>query len=163
MQWLPKALLLTLFVAACSPGDNPAGPSATLDERPADAETALEQEVEAAYLRSWEVYAAALRSLSTAGLEESFAGPALDSTIAEVNRFAQAGTPVMVKMDHAITLRNGPGDLVTITDRQVNRSVYIDRATGRPTESAPAEVRLFTYSFKRVEDAWRVVAVERLS
>lgn len=155
MHTLREALVATLLVVAGCTSAGTGSPAAELD---GEAVATVEHEVEVAYLRSWDVYAKALRSLSTDGLEESFTGPALESTIAEVNRLRSAGTPVQVLVDHGTSIEVREG-AATVRDSLVNHSVLLDRDTGMPVEADPRSPHVFTYNLERNGDQWRVIYI----
>lgn len=172
---LRRTLVAVLLVAlplasACSGDDGDDGPSAsvtTASSRPSTTSSSValtpEQEVEAAYLRSWDVYAKAVRALDPAGLEESYTGEALETVRAEVERYADANTPVIVDVQHDITV-----GVLTATDAQVHdRYVSRTHRTGEdgtpiddPTDESTYEEK---YRLKRISGRWLITGFERLS
>src|SRR3954463_5522087 len=78
-SWVIVAALF-VAVAACGNSGGDPGPTATI-AKPGKTTTTqaktVEQQVEAAYLQSWKVYAKAMRSLDTTGLDSAFAKDAL--------------------------------------------------------------------------------------
>lgn len=170
---LRRSLVAVIFVAlplvsACSGGDDEEGPSAsvtTASSRPSTTSVALtpEQEVEAAYLRSWDVYAKAVRELDPAGLEESYRGDALATIREEVADYAAARTPLIVKVEHDITVGVLDGDTALVYDRYVNSNYRTDeRGTpiDDPNDPGTYEDR---YQLDRVGGRWLVSRIERLS
>src|SRR3954467_5163088 len=78
-SWVIVAALF-VAVAACGDSGGDQGPTATI-AKPGKTTTThartVEQQVEAAYLQSWKVYARAMRSLDASGLDSAFARDAL--------------------------------------------------------------------------------------
>lgn len=157
------ALLAALALAACTGDDEPDTPAATA---PATTETTTtttsepatpEEEVEAAYLRSWEVYAEAVRELDPARLPEVYAGDALALRQRELADLTAANTPVRVDVDHDYVIDVFQADRALVVDRYFNRSVYVDPATGEPTEPTPNEIVNRQYELRKEGGVWRVV------
>ena len=101
-------LVVALAGAGCS-GDDDAdasdSPAATVGTAPTTSTTlSVEAEVEAAYLRSWDVYTEAVRTFDTSKLADVYVGDALTSRLAEINRLREANTPVRMDVDHDITI-----------------------------------------------------------
>ena len=116
-----------------------------------------EEEVEAAYLKSWDVYAKAVRELDPSGLEEAFAKDALETLKKEVADLKAANTPVRVDVEHDYVISFlDPGKAV-VFDAFTNRSVRIDGDTGRPIDDAAPVVRKRAYQLERLEGEWKVV------
>jgi len=120
-----------------------------------------EQEVEAAYLRSWDVYAKAVRELDPAGLEESYTGDALETVRREVERYAAANTPVRVAVDHRTAVQILEDGTAAVFDTYVNHSVFVDPRSGEPTEEDTAETVNETYSLRREGGRWKVASIVR--
>jgi hypothetical protein len=155
------------LVSACSGGDGDDGPSAsvtTASSHPSTTSSSValtpEQEVEAAYLRSWDVYAKAVRELDPAGLEESYTGDALDMVRAEVERYRQAKTPVKVRVEHDYEVRVVDDQTAGVFDTYRNHSVVVDR-DGNPVEQDPDEVLSEIYSMRRDGETWKVARITR--
>lgn len=163
---------LALPAAACGGGDDePDTPSATVS-RSAEAPTSSttsepqtpEEEVEAAYLRSWEVFATAMLELDPSGLSSSFAGEQLVKTTNEVEAQAADGRPIRVEVEHELAIQLVADDHAIVRDRYRNHSVYLDPETLEPTEPDPNDqyVELTTLR-KEVGDEWKVVHIARES
>jgi hypothetical protein len=158
------------LVSACSGGDGDDGPSAsvtTASSRPSTTSSSValtpEQEVEAAYLRSWDVYAKAVRELDPAGLEESYTGVALATIREEVADYAAARTPLVVKVEHDITIGVLDSDTALVNDRYVNSNYRTDERGAPiddPNDPGTYEDR---YQLDRVGGRWLVSRIERLS
>jgi hypothetical protein len=168
MQLRRVVLAAALLVAGCSSGKGtPPTASATLPTAPSTSTTApgdtaaLKQQVEAAYLRSWAVYAKALRTLSVDGLEESFSGGQLIATSQDVLSQASDTRPVSVVVDHNYSTVIIDGITATVQDKYRNHSVLLDPKTGLPVESDPNNDFDETYTLKLIGGTWRVVDILR--
>ena len=158
------AVLTAASVTACG-GDDSAesSPSATVGTAPTTSTTlSVEQEVEAAYLRSWDVFAKAALELDSTGLEHSYGGPALDVVVEEINELKSAGTPVRYEVEHDYDIHvASDGELAEVRDSYVNHSVLLDPATGEPAEPDPNKVLHEVYLMQRIEGEWKVVDISR--
>jgi hypothetical protein len=170
LRRLLAAALLAALLAGCPQRDTAAPPTtgtptSTSPEAPTTQTTlSPKAEVRAAYLRQWEVYADAVRRLDAGKLDEVFAGRALQTVRAEVQRRRRQGRPAAVKVEHhiiSITLVN-PTTAVVV-DRYRNHSVRLDPATGKPAEPDPNEVIEESYAMKLVGGAWKVTDITRRS
>lgn len=164
---LLAAFSLVLSVAACGDDDDAAaGPSATLgtsttgaDATTTTSELTVEQEVEAAYLRSWEIYTEAVRTFDTSQLNEVYSGDALRSRIDEVNRLRQANTPARIDVVHDVTIEVADDATAVVRDDYFNHSVLLDGETGEPIEADPNEVVKREYLMRVVDGKWKVAFV----
>jgi hypothetical protein len=122
-----------------------------------------EEEVEAAYLKSWDVYAKAVRELDPSGLEEAYAKDALQTVRDEVARLASDGTPIRVDVTHApaLVVEFLRPDAAVVFDAYVNRSVLIDGTTGEPLEEPDGKTIQEAYQLERVDGLWKVVFIRR--
>ena len=123
-----------------------------------------EEEVEAAYLKSWDVYAKAVRDLDPSGLEEAYAKQSLDTVRDEVLRLADENTPIDVDVEHSeLVVEFLRADAAVVFDAYVNRSVLLDGATGRPLEEPDGRTIRESYQLERLDGAWKVVFINRSS
>jgi hypothetical protein len=156
-----RVLLLPVLclLAACS-GSSPASPSASVTEPPTSTTTtSVEAEVEAAYLRSWEVYAKAMLELDESRLGEVFARRALDLRRTEVADLRRKGTPARMQVEHRIAAVSVRDDAAYVTDNYVNHSVVLDPISKEPAEPDPNSSESRTYTLERIDGAWRVTFV----
>jgi hypothetical protein len=163
---LALAVIATL-AAGCEPGTTHTPPSTsaaaaptTTAPQPTTASTAsAAAELLAAYLRSWDVYADALRRLDATKLPTAFAGDALRVAQREVVDHKAQGHPSLVRIDHhpKVLLVNATDGLVQ--DNYQNHSVLLDPKTGTPIEKDPNETIYQRQSLKRIGGAWKVVEV----
>jgi hypothetical protein len=160
-RWL-LLLLVALCAVACSDGE-PDGPSASLTTPPSTEAPTVEDEVEAAYLRSWEVYAEAVLELDPSGLEESYASPQLERTVKAVESRRDAKTPSRVRVDHDLEVTIIRDGLAMVRDAYTNHSVLLDPDTGDPVEADPNSKITETYTLKEIDGRWKVVDAVRES
>jgi hypothetical protein len=131
---LLTATLLAVAVAACAANPPPSPTTTTAATAPtttAVPSTTVNAKVEllAAYERSWEVYADALRRLDPSRLGSAFAGSALRAVQQEVATQKANNQPVRIDVEHhPRVLLVTPTDGV-VADEGVNHSVVLDPAT----------------------------------
>lgn len=178
------AVVLALVVVACSSSEpeaatTTAGESTTTGsptttttapEREASTTTtafdpeSVEGQVEAAYLRSWDVYADAVYNLELdeAALAEVYAEGSLANLIDEIEGRKRDGRAALVIVDHnyEVTVTNRSSALVV--DAYRNHQVLIDPATKVPTESDPDESVLFGFTLRLIDGGWHVVLIQQV-
>jgi hypothetical protein len=158
-------IVAALFVAGGCGGDgDDKGPTATVAK--ADRTTTTEartpeEQVEAAYLKSWDVYAKAVRNLDPSGLDAIYADRALAIVSKDVEQLRSANTPVRCSVEHNYSISVGGPTFASVHDEYVNHCVLIDPTTGEPSEPDPNKVISETYIFKRFEDRWKVVGIQK--
>lgn len=181
---LRSALLVFVLFAACS--DDDAGDAATTTtdrptttaptstttapERAASTTTtaydpaAVEGQVEADYLRSWDVYADAVYhlELDEQALAEVYAEELLEARQSEIERRISDGRAAYVRVDHDYTVQFTDADTAVIIDQYLNHQVLIDPVTKQPTEDDPNEELTDAFTLRRLDGEWRVVNQERL-
>jgi hypothetical protein len=128
------ALATVLLVAGC--GDDPEStpPPATIASAPSTTaapsttSTTLSAKAEllAAYKRSWEVYADALRQLDASKLATTFAGNALKAAQDEVATQKARNQPVQISVDHRPRVLRITASEGLIEDNYRNHSVVLD-------------------------------------
>lgn len=157
IRWSTSILFVALVVSGCSGTDSG---DARKPDRPAKTTTTtltLEQEVEAAYLRWWEVTDRAYLELDTSGLEEVSARDDLALRIREIEERKREGRPMLSKVEHDYRVSIlGPAK-ASVTDTFRNHSVRLDPMTRQPVEADPNEVISVTFTMERLEGAWKVV------
>lgn len=144
------------------------GTTTATTDRPEPTTTTIaptpEQEVEQAYLRSWEVYAEAVKELDEGVLTRAYGGEALAAVVREVDRLQAANTPLVVDVDHDYELRmTGPSSAVVV-DEYVNRNYRVDRSTGEPIDP-PNDPGIYveSYQLREVDGSWKVIVILRES
>ena len=130
-----------------------AAPEPTTTSTSAPPTGSLEGEVEAAYLRSWDVYREAMFRLDPSRLEEVYAGDALDLRRREI---ATAPSPVRVHVDHDYEIAVVGPDTALVFETYRNHSVYLDRTTMQPIEPDPNSVLRREYVLQKEPPGWRV-------
>ena len=167
-------LALGLFVAQTAGNEDPdpprvasSPPASATSPAPETVEPTkpvdVKRAVEAAYLRQWDVYARAVRTLRPQGLDEVFTGRALEVVRREIARRVRSRTPSRVRVEHRITVRIIDPVTAVVDDRYVNHTVTIDPGTGQATEKDPNQIVHEVYTMKKVEGTWKVSAIVRQS
>lgn len=123
----------------------------------------VEGEVEAAYLKSWEVYADAVYNLELdeEALAEVFTGDALTLRIEEVARRVQEARASHVLLDHDYEILVA-GDSANVVDHFVNHQVLIDPETKQPIEPDPNERLLVNFKLERIDGSWLVSFIQKV-
>jgi hypothetical protein len=155
-------VVLLLAVPACSSGTKAdAGPTAsvTAPSTTADPQAAVKAEVEAAYLKSWDVYLDAIRRVDDGRLEDTHAGAALETVRQEVGDVRATGGWVEGSVDHDYSIEVS-GGRATVVDRYVNHLVLY-RADGSPAEPDPNRQVEYRYDLERMLSGWRLVGIDR--
>lgn len=142
----------------------------TVPERPTSTTTtafdpaSVEGEVEAAYLRSWDVYAEAVYNLELdeAALAEVYAETSLDNLTDEIQERADSGRAALVEIDHNYEITIVDASNAVVVDAYRNHQVLIDPDTKEPVEPDPDEEVLFSFTLRLIAQGWRVVLIERV-
>ena len=154
------ALVAVTAAAACSSGDRPEVTGATVPTEATTSTTlSVEQEVEQAYLRAFDIYVKAVRDLDTRALDDAYADVALATTLQEIEDLRAAGTPVRYEVeDHAYEPRIESPTRVVMQVRYLNHSVLLNMA-GEPIEQDPNERLTYEYVLEKRNGQWFVVNV----
>jgi hypothetical protein len=164
LRRLLLAALVAVLLAGCG-DDTPASPTTTT--APAASSTTVappttlsaKAELLAAYNRSWEVYADALRRVDPSQLPTAFAGNALRVAQQEVAEHKAKEQPSLVRVTHRARVLLVTATDGVVQDNYTNHSVLLDPVTGKPTEPDPNEVVYQRQSLKRIDGVWKVVEV----
>lgn len=161
------ALAIPLF-AACGGDDEPATTTVTPTATPTPSRTStppatatptpsIEDEVTAAYLEYWDVYADALRRLDGAQLDEVMTGPRLERALSEIENLRTQGQAVRIVVENAPLVAGVSGDEAVVIDEYVNSSYLIDPVTQEPIadRGEPNTLR-DTVTLVREDDVWKV-------
>lgn len=143
----------------------------TVPERPASTTTtafdpaSVEGQVEAAYLRSWDVYAEAVYNLELdeAALAEVYADNTLDNKIVEITDRIADGRAALVRVEHDYQIFIPESGTAHVLDQLVNHQVLIDPDSKRPVEADPNEEILFNFRLSQIDGVWRVTLIERVN
>lgn len=161
------ALAIVLF-AACGGDDEAtpatvtptATPTPSLTSSPTATATqtpSVEDEVTAAYLAYWDVYADALRRLDGSQLHEVMTGPRLERALSEIESLRTQGQAVRIIVENDPLIAGVSGDEAVIIDEYVNSSYLIDPLTQEPVadRGEPNTLR-DTVTLVRENDVWKV-------
>jgi len=159
-------VLLAVLLAGCQ-GDSTATPSTTAKAGPTTSAVPPTTQTTrspsatllAAFTRSWQVYADALRRLDASKLSTAFAGNALRAVQSEVAEQKARHQPVRISVQHhsKVLMVNATDGVVA--DQGVNHSVVLDPVTGKPAEPDPNERFSEHRSFKFTGGTWKVVEI----
>lgn len=177
-------IALALLLTGCSGDDTDAGStttaapttttestSTTPPERPASTTTtafdpaSVEGEVEAAYLRSWDVYAEAVYNLELdeEALAEVYADPLLSVLADEIRGRIDDGRASLVDVEHDYQVEMTGNDTAAVIDSYLNHQVLIDPVTKGPVEADPDMQIIDAFTLRLVDGSWLVFDQRRLS
>ncbi len=128
------------------------------------APSAIEGQVEAAYLKSWDVYADAVYNLKLdeAALAEVYADAHLQTKRDEINGRIAERRASWVRIEHKYTIQIVDATTAIVIDQLINHQVLIDPITKVPAEPDPNEKLTHATTLKLVDRSWRVTRKERL-
>jgi hypothetical protein len=154
-RWL--LVLFALTAVACSHGGSE-GPSASLTTPPSTQAQTVEEEVEAAYLRSWEVYAEAMLELDERSLSDVYGGEALSAAHREIEELREANQRARYQVEHDYTIEV-KGTEAFVVDSYINHSVTLDGQTGEPIEPDPNNRRRQVFVLQKEGGSWKVIEI----
>ena len=142
--------------------------TSTVPERPTSTTTtafdpaSVEGQVEAAYLKSWDVYAEAVYNLELdeAALAEVYAGDYLVTVSAEVARRREASEAALVEVEHDYSIQVVDPSTALLIDKYRNHQVLIDFETKQPVESDPDELVTDVVTLALDGANWKVTRIE---
>ncbi len=114
------------------------------------------EEVEAAYRRSWAVYADAVGRVDDSRLAEAFGASALILRRREVDALRRAGQAITVRVTHDLEVALVDAVTAVVTDVLGNHMVRLDSRTGRPLEPDPDNTLTRAYTLRREGGTWKV-------
>lgn len=177
-----RAVVLALAVAACSSNDadavstttttaSRATTTTTVPERETSTTTtefdpaSVEGQVEAAYLKSWDVYADAVYNLELdeQALATVYADPLLAVRRDEISRRISDRSAALVAIDHGYRVEMTGTDTAVVIDTYRNHQVLIDPVTKEPTEPDPNDELIDAFTLRRSDGRWFVFDQRRLS
>lgn len=181
-RWVAVLALGPLLVAACSDDGDESTPTTTTrptstssssttttaPERPISTTTtafdpaSVEGQVEAAYLKSWDVYADAVYNLKLdePALSEVYGEPYLTTLRSEIERRISEGDAALVAVEHNYTIQLDGPDLAYLVDEYRNHQRLIDPVSKEPVEVDPDETLVDLVTLRRVDGTWRVHQLE---
>jgi hypothetical protein len=129
----------------------------------ADPALTPEEQVEAAYLYSWEIYLDALRTGRTDYLDVIYVDPSLSGRRDQIESIVADGHTVIGEIEPAVfdMVIVSPTEAVLI-DTYVNHLTLANADSGEPIENDPNEQVSYSYTLELSEGSWRVKYVERL-
>jgi hypothetical protein len=159
--------LAIALLAGCSGNAESTPPSTTVSAAPSTTTAAsttsttpsAKAELLAAYNRSWQVYADALRELDASKLATTFAGHALKAAQDEVATQKARNQPVQISVGHHPRVLRITANEGLIEDNYRNHSVILDPSTGAPAEADPNEIVHQRQTLKRLSGTWKVVEI----
>jgi hypothetical protein len=163
-----------LAVSGCDGGDGDGGrvngqgsptPAATATATvaptqtpPATTTVSPEEEVEAAYLRYWDVYADAVHNLDTSRLADVMTGPRLERALNEVQQLRDQGRAVDIVVENHPVVVQIESDRAVVYDEYENRSYFIDPTTKEALSSPEGSQTIRdTVTLTRVGQTWKVL------
>jgi len=184
VRGLTLIIVLSLMTASCRDDDPSAASTTTTDEvsttsstttttvpeRPTSTTTtafdpaSIEGQVEAAYLKSWDVYADAVYNLELdeQALSEVYAGDYLVTVSAEIVRRTQNGEAASVAVEHDYSIRLADSTNAVVIDKYQNHQVLIDFETKQPIEQDPDEMVTDVVTLALMEGIWKVIRIEEV-
>jgi hypothetical protein len=117
----------------------------------------LEEEVEQAYRRYWDLYSEALYTLDTSRVGQVAANEELRRIEEEVSGFRAQARAVRADVSHSYLIVDVTDAGATVYDEITDRSFLIDPATKEPSQG-PGTAHLVKdiYYFRKVDGAWKV-------
>lgn len=175
-------VLLAVGAAACSGADGDAvattlaprvthPSSTTVPPRPTSTTTTIydpatvEGQVEAAYLRSWDVYADAVYNLrlDESALASVYADPLLGVRRDEISSRIVDRRASLVRIEHRYRIEMTSRSTAAVIDSYRNHQVLIDPSTKAPAEADPDVTIVDAFTLRAREGKWVVFDQRRLS
>ena len=164
---LTSALLVVcIMLVACDGGGDDANSqsststSTALPTTPGATPTAgasVKDEVSAAYLHYWNVYANAVYNLDPSRLGDLMTGPRLDRALAEVRDLKHQGRAVKIVVENRPVVVHVEDTRAVVSDEYENRSHFIDPDTKQPlTSPSGGEVIHDQVTLALVDGIWKV-------
>jgi hypothetical protein len=125
----------------------------------------VEGEVEAAYLRSWDVYAEAVYDLvlDEAALAEVYAEASLETRRDEITERIENQRAAHVALDHDYRVTLVDSRTASVLDRFVNHQVLVDPVSREPIEDDPNERLVVNFQMKLIDGSWKVTFIQKVS
>lgn len=158
---LAAALVVAFLRAGRTTNGRPnVSPSPSVSETPMP--TDVRTQVEQAYLKFWEVWAAANLELDPARMEQVAAGEALTVLREQVEGQRSKNQPVRIRVEHDYEILLPSEETASVEDRYVNHSVRLDPVTKQPIEPEPNQTVRKSYTLKKVAGQWKVFEIIEL-
>lgn len=147
-------------VAASNTATPVAAPTSTTTD-PSDLQVAkspLEREIEAAYLRYWEVRAEAFLNQDTSRLSEVMAEAELARTRQQIDDLKAQGRAARIVVEHRIAFLEVSESRARLYDEYLNKSYLVDPQRKQSVQTpGPGGVAKVSYELKKIDGAWRVI------
>ena len=160
------AITCALVGAACSGDDGETAEPTTTSAAPTTTSTSVpltpEEQVEEAYLYSWEILAEAVEAGDVDKLHAAYDDIAFDLRAGDVERIHAMGLSSTVDVDHDYTVQVIDATTAVVVDAYVNHSVLIDPDTGEPVEEDPDTQHHRAYAMVLQDGAWKVTDIVEL-
>ena len=155
-----------LLGAACSASASEAAePTTTTSKAPTTTSTTepltVEEQVEQAYLASWDDYATAMGERETEHLSATHAGRALELVESEVADLKRDGHAADIDVEHNYAITIVDESTAVVVDEYVNHMILIDPDTGEPREADPNNTVLYVFTLELMEGAWKLTDILR--
>lgn len=180
-RWLAGVVLLV--AAGCSSAGSEAAPTTaqptsellttTTTAPPREPSTtttafdpaSVEGAVEAAYLKSWDVYADAVYNLELdeSALSEVYADPLLGVRRNEITSRIAEDRAALVSVEHRYQVNITGAETAIVIDKYVNHQVLIDPLSKQPIEDDPNETIVDASTARLVNRQWVFFDLRRLS
>ncbi|MCL5107382.1 MAG: hypothetical protein M1401_00615 [Chloroflexi bacterium] len=147
--------------AAASDKATPVAAPALATTKPSNLQTAnspLEREIEAAYLRYWEVRAEAFLNRDTSHLSEVMAEAELARTRQQIDDLKAQGRAARIVVEHRIAFLEVGEAKARLYDEYLNRSYLVDPQSKQAVQTpGPGGIAKVSYELKKIDGAWRVI------
>ena len=126
------------------------------------ADSPLEREVQAAYLRYWDVRTQAFLNLDSSRLSEVMAGDELTRAEKYIQDLRSQGRAAKMDVEHRIALPKVTPDEAIVYDEYLNKSVFVDPVTKQELKTgAPVETVKVSFYLSRIDGQWKVTGGAR--
>ena len=137
-------------------------PTATLPGGLRIGNSPLEREIEAAYLRYWQIRTQAYLDLDTSHLAEVMADEELARNEAQIRDLKAQGRAAKLDVEHRIAFAKVAPDSAIIYDEYLNKSVFVDVQTKQELKtSEPPEREKISFYMQKIGGVWKVVGGQR--
>jgi hypothetical protein len=163
-QTSPEAISLVTTATALSVSTTTASPTS---ERGAVASPTnmidVEQAVEQAYLRYWDIYGDALYTLDTSHLDEVMAGTELQLALERIEGLRSSNQAATIDVEHNHVIVDISSTTAAIEDRYLNKSYLVDATSKQPLQSPDeGEIESIACRLELRDGIWKVVEVVRV-
>ncbi len=126
------------------------------------ANSPLEREIEAGYLRYWDVLSQAYLNLDTSRLPEAMSGAELGRQEQEIRSLQAQGKAAKLDVEHRVAFPKVSQDYAVVYDEYLNSSVFLDPITKKERpNTAPVATEKISFEMRKVDGVWRVVDARR--